>query len=499
MSRTTKYVITVAILAIITLLPRIFNLGAFISPDEIRWVANTSGFTTKLAYGKFDQLLQQPHPGITTQWLGAMTVRADSWIVRKLPLVIGQSVLVLIIAYLGLRLWGKNASILMGILLALNPVLIAHTRVYAMDSLLALTLVISILALLLWQQQKNTRYLIFSGFAGAAAILSKLPGVIIVIYSALLFAYWSWQSKSIKSYLKPLTLWLISLVVSLGIILPSMALNPLSTIGDFAEFFRSDDYQELHQLSTTYYLGTLLFQTTPLHIMALLILVGSLCWSAIDRGNEVTKKIRAALLTPSIIIFLLFALLFVLQMTLGAKKGDRYILPSFLMFDIVTAIIITRLIAIKKNIFITIVLIGTVAGLLWQGATVLQLHPHTLAYVNPIFSRFIGERRLGWGEGLDLAAQYLSEKPNADQLNVAAYFPTQFGYVFKGHTTAAHNWEEASIDYVVLYRAMFQRGEAAWETDVLNQFQNKRPEKIISLSGVPMVWIYALPINVPAH
>lgn len=490
MSQNTKQVITVAILAIITLLPRIFNLDAFISPDEIRWVANTSGFTTKLAHGKFDQLLQQPHPGITTQWLGAMTVRADSWTVRKLPLVIGQSVLVLIIAYLGSRLWGKNTGILLGILLALNPVLIAHTRVYAMDSLLALNLVISILALLLWQQQKNTRYLIFSGFAGAAAILSKLPGVIIVIYSAMLFAYWSWQSKSIKSYRKPLTIWLVSLLISLGIILPSLLLHPFNIMGDFAEFFRSDDYQELHQLSTTYYLGTLLFQTTPLHIVAFVILVGSLLWSVIDRGNQVIKKILAALLTPSIGIFLFFALLLVLQMTLGAKKGDRYILPSFLMFDIVTALIITRLMAIKKNIFVTIVLVSTIAGLLWQGATVLQLHPHTLAYVNPIFRQFIGERRLGWGEGLDLAAEYLNEKPNADKLTVAAYFPTQFAYVFKGHTTAAHNWEEASVDYVVLYRAMLQRGEATWETDVLNQFKNKQPEKVISLSGVPMVWIY---------
>ena len=490
MPRKYLFIITVAVLAALTLIPRILDLDAFISPDEIRWVTNTAGFTNKLAHGEFSQLLRQPHPGITTQWLGAMTFRSDSWTIRKLPLVIGQTILVLMIVYLAYGLWGTSTSILLGILLALNPFLIAHTRVYAMDSLLALNLTISVLALMLWHKAKAARYLVFSAFAAAAAILSKLPGIISVPYAGLLFLYWSWQSESIKAYIKPGILWIISLCISLGIILPSIALHPVNIIGDFTEFFRSDDYQELHQLSSLYYLQILIFKTTPLHFAALFILILGAVWSTINRHRPLAKKIRAALFTPSIGIFLLFAILFVIQMTMGAKKGDRYILPSFIMFDIVTALIIARLAATKKRNVTNIILITVTVGLLWQIIMVARLHPHTLAYVNPITRQFISDHRLGWGEGLDLAAQYLNNKPAANELNVAAYFPTQFAYVFRGKTTAAHNWDNESIDYVVLYRAMFQRGEEAWETDVINHFRDKTPEKVISLSGIEMVWIY---------
>ena len=490
MSQKYLFIITVAILGTLTLIPRIFDLGAFISPDEIRWVANTSGFTTKLAHGELSQLLRQPHPGITTQWLGASTIRFDSWAVRKLPLVIGQTILVLMLAYLAYRLWGASAGILLGVLLALNPFLIAHTRVYAMDALLAVNLTVSVVALLLWHKEKATRYLLFSAFAAGAAILSKLPGIIIIPYAGVLFLHWSWRSRSATAYMRPGVLWLLSLGMSLGIILPSFALHPLGTIGDFAEFFRSDDYQELHQLSAAYYLQTLAFKTTPLHLAAVLTLVLGAAWSTLHTEHVLAKKIRAALLTPSIGIFLTFAVLFVIQMAIGAKKGDRYILPSFIMLDVVTALVITRLVALRRKNITTIVLLAATVGLLWQSIIVAQLHPHTLAYVNPLTRQFIGARRLGWGEGLDLAAHYLNNKPQASELNVAAYFPTQFAYVFKGKTAPAHTWDNESIDYVVLYRAMFQRGDDAWETDVLNHFRSKIPEQVISLSGIEMVWIY---------
>jgi len=43
----------------------------------------------------------------------------------------------------------------------------------------------------------------------------------------------------------------------------------------------------------------------------------------------------------------------------------------------------------------------------------------------------------------------------------------------------------------VLYRALFERGPDAWETQVLAQFADKQPEKVIRLNGLPYAWIYA--------
>ena len=146
--------------------------------------ANTAGFARKLAHGQWGELVQQPHPGITTQWFGAVAIRADDWAVKKLPLVAGQVLLMLAIGYVFGRLWGKWAGLLVVAVLALDPLLLAHSRVYAMDSLLSLFAILALGLLFLWQTRKREwRYLVLAGVAVAAATLSKLPGVLLVPFS----------------------------------------------------------------------------------------------------------------------------------------------------------------------------------------------------------------------------------------------------------------------------------------------------------------------------
>jgi hypothetical protein len=37
---------------------------------------------------------------------------------------------------------------------------------------------------------------------------------------------------------------------------------------------------------------------------------------------------------------------------------------------------------------------------------------------------------------------------------------------------------------------MFERGESAWETDVVNMYSPQTPLKVITIGAVPMAWIY---------
>lgn len=131
-----------------------------------------------------------------------------------------------------------------------------------------------------------------------------------------------------------------------------------------------------------------------------------------------------------------------------------------------------------------------VTGLLWQAADIARLHPHTLSYINPITKPFYSDRRLGWGEGFDLAADYLNKKPNATELTVASMYPTEFAYNFNGQVIPLNHFEDDNADYVVLYRALFQRGQDTWETEILNHFTNQMPEKTITLNGLEYLWIY---------
>lgn len=484
-------VIVVGFLVGVVLLPRIGALDAFRAPDEDRWMANTAGFTKKLAHGKIDQLIQQPHPGITTQWLGALTIRFDSWEIRKLPLVIGQSLLILLLGYLGACLWGAPTGIILTILLALNPQLIAHTRIYAMDSLMALWLLVSLITLLLWHKTQQTSYLIYTGAAGALSILSKLPGVIIIPYTLAALLYFGFTQKTtqthktLQSIARNIAIWGTACVIAAIVILPSFAIAPTSVMGDFLEFFRSDDYTELHPAGTWYYGKTLAFFTTPIGMAAFATL--PVLWGA----GKLTRSTKRQLL-----ILLAFGTLFTLQMTLGAKKGDRYLLPVFLVIDVITAIVIVHAgrwinsFTRNERIKLSGTLLLTTAALAYLSVTAYTLHPYAIAYVNPLTKPFLNNRRTGWGEGLDQTAAYLNQKPNADHLKVATFYPTEFSHYFVGEAVPAHQWENDSIDYVVLYRAMFERGESAWETDVLNQFKGKVPEHIIRLNNIEYAWIY---------
>lgn len=479
------FLISSLVLLLALVLPRVSDLSAFQTADEKRWVANTAGFITNLAHGDLAHLMQQPHPGITTQWLAAPTVFSASWTIRKLPLVISQSIMILVVGYILWRLFGQRTAAIAILLLSLDPVLIAHTRVYAMDSLLSLFLLLSISLLFLWSHTRSRRYLLLSSFTAAAAVLSKLSGILILPFSLLLIIYLDSTSSNpphslLKNWpLRSLLLWSLAFLIGLVIILPSLAINPSLVISDMVTWFRSDDYQ-LHQTSRTYYFGTLAFLSTPLQLIGLI-----LCLLLLFKKRLPPRSRQFAF------ALIIFCLLFFLMMSFGAKKGDRYLLPVFLALDVITAQAIAWLSGqnflrwpVKVMAFSVIVL------LIMQTFNLALIHPHELAYVNSLTTHWLGERRLGWGEGLDLAAAYINRLPSASNLTVASYYPTEFQANFQGHAVPAHQHDAAGTDYIVIYRAMLQRGSDAWETDVVNYYRSQTPIKTIFVGSVPMAWIF---------
>src|SRR5687768_738105 len=115
-----KYRYTIAIvgfLIVITLLPRILDLETFLTADERRWHSNVTVFTKNVSLLEWKHLLQLPHPGITLQWLAATAAHSDSWAIRKLPLAIGESLLIMSIGYIFWRLWGSWPAVLLTALL----------------------------------------------------------------------------------------------------------------------------------------------------------------------------------------------------------------------------------------------------------------------------------------------------------------------------------------------------------------------------------------------
>ena len=91
-----------------------------------------------------------------------------------------------------------------------------------------------------------------------------------------------------------------------------------------------------------------------------------------------------------------------------------------------------------------------------QTIVALQTYPYYLSYFNPLMG---GSQRapqvlmIGWGEGLDRAARYLNDKPDADQLYVMSwYFPGCFSYFFKGisRDLPYQGWKDILLQATVL-------------------------------------------------
>lgn len=491
MSARTWTTLALACVGLVALVPRTLDLGVFLSPDEPRWHANTVSFREGLETGDLKKLYQQPHPGITTMWLSWPTAHDPSWAHRKLPHAVGVTALTVLAAWLAMRRWGVLSGFCAGLLLALNPHFVAHSRILAMDALLSGFLLTSVLALLLWRAERRRGWLFLSGVLGGLAVLSKLAGVVLVPFVLLILVWDGARSRDLRSAVKQSGLWLVGSAAIILLLFPTIVAAPTLVWHELRTFFLTDHYRgAVHALGPRWYAEALLLWTTPLQFFTLL---GIPFLRRLPRDRRVDVGILSA-----------FAALFLLAMQVSVKKGDRYLLPDFVFFDVLAVLLLGALLsgigALRLSrgtrsalwVIVGVALLGAFA---WQVGEVARLHPYPLAYRNPWFRPLALHRPMGWGEGLDLAAEYLNAKPNSERLLVASYYEGPFDYRFNGEVTSAERLaqetpERVGADYVVLYRTMVGRAPDRWETKVLAQFRDKTPEKVISLNGEEYAWIY---------
>jgi hypothetical protein len=203
-------------------------------------------------------------------------------------------------------------------------------------------------------------------------------------------------------------------------------------------------------------------------------------------------------------MLLVFVVLFVLFMTVGEKKQDRYILPVYPILSIVAAVGLVEILNLvatpskagepvisylRTLLFLTI--------LLFQGALVLSNYPYFLTYYNPLLGGIrIAERMvtIGWGEGLELAAGYLNQKSDADDMRVSAWYQSTFAPFFKGEAISYSQEKGKAMagEYVVFYINQLQRRFP--DDELFRYFETRyEPEQVIPLKGANYVMIYPGP------
>lgn len=541
-------------------LPRITALDRFVTPDEPKWLMRSANFYLALTTFDLKNTYQHEHPGVTVTWAGTagflrrfplyvnihpgQIERAEKLLIffrnnliSPMPiLAAGRFFVVIFIVFtvslaflVGSRLLGLASAFIGFTLIAFDPFFAALSRLLHVDGLVSALMLLAALAYLAYLYDGRRKYyLLISGVAAGLSWLTKSPAIFLIPFIgmvALMEMVLNYRSKTrnadvvhppmrrvIWMALAPALGWLVIACATFMLFWPAMWVNPLETIKNIfsqALVYAAEGHENISFFNGQVYgIGESAWYFYPISFAwraspVVLIGLGLALWGMIfqKRLGVATKVSRAVL------YLFLYAVFFLVAMSLGEKKFDRYLLPSHLALDLIAGFGWVTLVEgfnhrLEGKLPQTIRRLGQVAmysGLIaWQLSGILQTYPYYLNYYNPLLGGSARADRVmmvGWGEGLDQAASYLNELPAAEKLNVVSWYGNgSLSYLFNGKTinmevdTSLDELRKA--DYAVLYINQVRRQLP--NPEILSFFYPLTPIYVVKLGGLEYAWIYDL-------
>jgi 4-amino-4-deoxy-L-arabinose transferase-like glycosyltransferase len=543
------------VLFLVAMLPRVTHLRAFLTPDEQLWHDRSVGFALGLLEGDWTRTLQSRHPGVTTMWTGTLGLAAryllsgqsgsmsfrdfgagtafslDLVLYLRMPTVVLSALLVPLSYLLASRLWNRRVALLGALLLAFDPFVIGHSRIFQQDALTTIWTTLSVLCLLTaLRARRPWAFTTISGVTGALAMLSKASAFFLIPFAAFAATVeWlsEWRQRTsrtsrVRQLVGMVAVWILAMAATWLVIWPAMWRRPLETVSTVVgltianpsrtqaagNFFMG---QPVRDPGPLFYPLAFVFRTTPLSLIGLTALIVALVISGVrairKRANRAEATTADCLRSPTTWIALASLVLFTAFVTVAIKKFDRYLLPAFPVTDYLAALGWWWLIGLLTHrIHVTQTkLVAAGAVIVLQAGMALSHHPYYLTAYNPLAGGGRTAQKVlftGWGEGLERAAAYLNSKEGAEDLRVAAWYsPRCFSYFFIGQSwdlgelRSEQDLFNKGIDYAVLYVNQVQRRVPNGEMIAL--FQAHEPEYVVRLSGVDYAWVYRLSKTYP--
>lgn len=544
----------IVVLLIIALLPRIFGLHTGLTTDEASfWQDRSARFVAALRDGRFVDTNLTGHPGVTTMWLGStglmmqrvlldmgiLTPTEDSWEVTattrddlrridmahpatfpwhltlmRLPVALATTAMILIGMLLLRPLMGTMTAFVAALLWATDPFLIAFSRLIHVDALLTMFMLLAILALLAAcfdregvRTSPRLALLLVAGSATALALLTRSSAMLLFPITILILAAWRWEfwhqnrsdhATGNRRLVLVLATWGTSTIITTWLVWPALWVAPAQTMYSmFLEVFVNGGQPQKGSflLGTGYiyetpgalfYPVTLLARTTPWSALGLVIF-GVALWSSTTwpRG----QRIVLFLLGTAIVLILV-------ALTILPKKFDRYALPVVPLLHILAACGLVwggqRLLAMGRHRMLAIssTLIAIVVA-----ATITTTHPYYLAYFSPLIGGSTTAPQLvpiGWGEGLDVAAEWLNAQPDIQSGSVATWSTVSLQPYLQTGTAWQGDAHSGAVHYLIVYINQIQSGkDNHYFHDI---YETCTPVHTTSVNGIPYAWIYRLPL-----
>jgi hypothetical protein len=535
-------------------LPRGLALDRLVTPDEVTWLTASSNFYLALARGDFAHTYQLEHPGVTTMWAGSAGFlwRFPEYRTEASgPMVLGEQepgailqslghepldliiagrtfmviaiVIILMAAFLcAIPLLGFWPAMIGFLLIAFDPFHIAHSRLLHQDGISSSLTLLSLLAFLTYLYRGlSTRFLVLSSIAAGLAWLTKSPMLFLIPFLVLLVlielirmqrSSRRPEPSSLRWAAQTLLLWGGVGLVVFVLFWPAMWVDPIFTLRRMVGamlsyavtghteaplFFNGRIYTGDPGMS--FYPITYLWRTTPIVLFGLVI-------AGIGLTSHRSKFIELSQRIP-VQVLLLFAALFSLFMTLGAKKFDRYLLPIYLPLDLVAGIGLVSTANWIRQHWTQASLARASApallsvAILAQAASTISSYPYYLSYYNPLLGGTTQAPKvmmIGWGEGLDQAARFLNDHSSVNRPRVMLGFWTgTFSYFYDGPIqwsdfapgqATINDWKNS--DYCIIYINQWQRERLPQE--LMDYLAQQEPAFVVRLQGLDYAYVYDL-------
>jgi 4-amino-4-deoxy-L-arabinose transferase-like glycosyltransferase len=545
------------IVALGVFVPRVFDLGGFLTVDEANfWLARSSAFLDAVRRGDWAATAISTHPGVTTMWLGSIGLLLREWFVEpgvlpgdfvtalalmRLPAALIHSLAVVLGYALLRRLLTPIAALLAALLWAADPFVVAYSRLLHVDALAGTFMTLSVLAALVAgaknqeprtrNQEPGTRnqeprtknqaaslvcglwsvvgswWWLVSGVFGGLALLSKSPSLVLVPVIGVIAlsaarpraAGFSVQRSAFSVQL--LAIWCLAAALTFFALWPALWVDPLGALGWLRTGVEAEGAQP-HMLGN-FFLGRaddapgLLFYPVALALrLTPITLLGVLLLPLWLRRLD-REQLRALALVA------LFVLLLAAGLSVFPKKFNRYIVPAFPALDILAAAGLTGALnwiaSLRAGRFWPrrVPALGMAALVVLASANLAFWHPYPITAFNQVLGGAPAGARtfaIGWGEGFEQVAAWLNQQPDITGVSVVSRIPVvQAPYMRPG--THARTPQQGNLPADTGYIVVYvSQVQRGLPSPPFDRFfAGGTPLHTVRIQGVDYAWIYAVP------
>ncbi len=545
------------LLLVVTIVPRLIELKSFVAVDEPAWLTRGGNFYYALARREFQNTVYEYHPSVTNMWYVASAMLAyfpeyrglgqgyfdvdkdtfDPFLLKhgKLPLnllyisrifqVVVISLFVLLVFYFLSRLIGGKKAFLVSALTSSAPYFLGHSRLLSHEAMVAIFVLASVLGIMAYlESERKWFYLLLSAAAAALAQLTKSSAMAMFPVIGLMLAVAVFEKMKERGFkpalwdhLKIFGIWSGLVILVYFIVWPGMWVAPGRMLYEvygnaFSYALQGSRLQVTQELqpsqfgidsvgTTAKMYTTYIFESgTIITWLGVLLAAASLFVRGKNKPSQIEKKVLAYLFTTAVMFVLLFSVA-------RGLNYRHYVMASHVSMAVIGALGWAMWLEWLGTRWKSVNRLGVQS---WAPALLIILmfaegaafYPYYYTYYNPIVASLTGRPPASnYGEGIQLAAAYLAEKPDSESLAVFSYRGRgPFSYFFPGKTiilnpvfmdepgmpTVFEKLEQS--DYIVITDTLGFRSEGAGV--FVRALKNTPPEHSIYLKGVSPIHIY---------